>query len=190
MAEADGLLVDLRDMPRGVQEIAFEKGMIPCIPADRERGPGERAERPHRDRGRRVLAAAALTGRAQAADEVDVFSRRHGLDTADGIARRGRDGDPAAVVWMGRSDRWEVDLVMIARCVAEQGQGAEELGKPDQVARCRPPHPKGGIPLPHSLPPPWVLCLGKSNAVAGSAGGVQCRARARVRREWNPTLEL
>ena len=36
MAEVDGLLVDLRQMPREVQEIAFEKGMIPYIPADRE----------------------------------------------------------------------------------------------------------------------------------------------------------
>jgi hypothetical protein len=36
MAEINGLLVDLRDMPREVQEIAFEKGMIPYIPADRE----------------------------------------------------------------------------------------------------------------------------------------------------------
>jgi uncharacterized protein DUF6398 len=36
MAEVNGLLVDLRDMPREVQEIAFEKGMIPYIPADRE----------------------------------------------------------------------------------------------------------------------------------------------------------
>src|SRR5690349_18156725 len=36
MAEANGLLVDLCDMPREVQEIAFEKGMIPYIPADRE----------------------------------------------------------------------------------------------------------------------------------------------------------
>src|SRR5215218_9241053 len=35
MAEVNGLLVDLRDMPREVQEIAFEKGMIPYIPADR-----------------------------------------------------------------------------------------------------------------------------------------------------------
>ncbi len=38
MAEVNGLLVDLRDMPREVQEIAFEKGMIPYIPADREQG--------------------------------------------------------------------------------------------------------------------------------------------------------
>ena len=29
MAELNGLLVDLRDMPREVQQIAFEKGMIP-----------------------------------------------------------------------------------------------------------------------------------------------------------------
>ena len=36
MAEVDGLLVDLRQMPREVQEIAFEKGMIPYIPADRK----------------------------------------------------------------------------------------------------------------------------------------------------------
>jgi Domain of unknown function (DUF6398) len=36
MAEVNGLLVDLRDMPREVQEIAFEDGMIPYIPADRK----------------------------------------------------------------------------------------------------------------------------------------------------------
>ena len=36
MAEVNGLLVDLRDMPREVQEIAFEKGLIPYIPADRD----------------------------------------------------------------------------------------------------------------------------------------------------------
>jgi hypothetical protein len=35
MAEVNGYLVDLRDAPREVQEIAFEKGMIPYIPADR-----------------------------------------------------------------------------------------------------------------------------------------------------------
>ncbi len=36
MAEVNGLLVDLRDMPREVQVIAYEKGMIPYIPADQE----------------------------------------------------------------------------------------------------------------------------------------------------------
>jgi hypothetical protein len=36
MAEVDGLLVDLRAMPREVQAVAFAKGMIPYIPADRE----------------------------------------------------------------------------------------------------------------------------------------------------------
>ena len=36
MAEVNGLLVDLRDMPRDVHEIAFAKGMIPYIPADRK----------------------------------------------------------------------------------------------------------------------------------------------------------
>lgn len=34
MAEINGILVDLRDMPREVQEIAYAKGMIPYIPAD------------------------------------------------------------------------------------------------------------------------------------------------------------
>jgi hypothetical protein len=36
MAEVNGMPVDLRTMPREVQAIAFEKGMIPYIPADRE----------------------------------------------------------------------------------------------------------------------------------------------------------
>ena len=35
MAEVNGYLVDLRTMPREVQEIAFEKGLIPYIPDDR-----------------------------------------------------------------------------------------------------------------------------------------------------------
>ncbi len=34
MAQVNGVLVDLRDMPREVQEVAFEKGMIPYIPDD------------------------------------------------------------------------------------------------------------------------------------------------------------
>jgi hypothetical protein len=38
MAEVNGMLVDLRTMPREVQEIAYEKGMIPYIPADRKQG--------------------------------------------------------------------------------------------------------------------------------------------------------
>jgi len=36
MAEVDGIIVDLRHVPREVQEIAFEKGLIPYIPADRD----------------------------------------------------------------------------------------------------------------------------------------------------------
>lgn len=36
MAEVNGFVVDLRTMPREVQEIAFERGLIPYIPADRE----------------------------------------------------------------------------------------------------------------------------------------------------------
>ncbi len=40
MAEVNGFLVDLRNMPREVQEIAFEKGLIPYIPEDREHDAG------------------------------------------------------------------------------------------------------------------------------------------------------
>lgn len=36
MAEVNGLLVDLRTMPREVQQIAFDHGMIPYIPADKK----------------------------------------------------------------------------------------------------------------------------------------------------------
>jgi hypothetical protein len=36
MAQVNGLLVDLRTMPREVQEVAFAKGIIPYIPADRQ----------------------------------------------------------------------------------------------------------------------------------------------------------
>lgn len=36
MLEVDGLIVDVRRMSRQIQEIAYEKGMIPYIPADRE----------------------------------------------------------------------------------------------------------------------------------------------------------
>jgi len=36
MAEMNGFIVDLRYMPREVQEVAFAKGLIPHIPAERE----------------------------------------------------------------------------------------------------------------------------------------------------------
>ena len=36
MAEVNGLLVDLRHMPREVQQIAYDKGLIPHIPPERE----------------------------------------------------------------------------------------------------------------------------------------------------------
>ena len=32
----NGMMVDIRDMPREAQVVAFEKGLIPYIPADRE----------------------------------------------------------------------------------------------------------------------------------------------------------
>jgi hypothetical protein len=36
MAEVNGLLVDLREMPREVLVIPYDGGMIPYIPADRK----------------------------------------------------------------------------------------------------------------------------------------------------------
>ena len=36
MAEVNGLLAGLRTMPREVQQIAFDQGMIPYIPAGRK----------------------------------------------------------------------------------------------------------------------------------------------------------
>ena len=39
MVEVNGLAVDIRHAPRQLQEIAFNKGLIPYIPADRK--PGE-----------------------------------------------------------------------------------------------------------------------------------------------------
>jgi hypothetical protein len=35
MVQVNGFIVDVRHMPREVQEIAYEKGLIPYIPADR-----------------------------------------------------------------------------------------------------------------------------------------------------------
>ncbi len=35
MVEVNGMVVDLRHMPREVQQMAFDKGLIPYIPADR-----------------------------------------------------------------------------------------------------------------------------------------------------------
>lgn len=36
MVEVDGFLLDLRAAPRELQEVAFEQGIIPFIPADRD----------------------------------------------------------------------------------------------------------------------------------------------------------
>ncbi|MDR3636958.1 MAG: DUF6398 domain-containing protein [Isosphaeraceae bacterium] len=38
MLQVNGLVVDVRHAPRDVQEIAFNKGLIPYIPADRQQG--------------------------------------------------------------------------------------------------------------------------------------------------------
>jgi hypothetical protein len=36
MLQVNGFMVDVRHAPREVQEIAFNKGLIPYIPADRQ----------------------------------------------------------------------------------------------------------------------------------------------------------
>jgi hypothetical protein len=36
MTKINGMLADLRDMPREVQVIAYEKSVIPYIPVDQE----------------------------------------------------------------------------------------------------------------------------------------------------------
>ncbi|MDM8547397.1 DUF6398 domain-containing protein [Candidatus Venteria ishoeyi] len=36
MIQVDGLIVDARHLPREIQEVAFEKGLIPYIPDDKE----------------------------------------------------------------------------------------------------------------------------------------------------------
>ena len=38
MLQVNGFMIDIRHAPREVQEIAFNKGLIPYIPADRQRG--------------------------------------------------------------------------------------------------------------------------------------------------------
>lgn len=41
MLEVNGLIVDVREMPRRVQEIAYQKGLISYLPADRDVGGDE-----------------------------------------------------------------------------------------------------------------------------------------------------
>jgi hypothetical protein len=41
MKEVDGFITDIRRYTREIQEIAFEKGLIPYIPADQNRKPAE-----------------------------------------------------------------------------------------------------------------------------------------------------
>ncbi len=36
MLLVNGMMVDIRSMPRAAQEVAFEKGLIPYIPGDNE----------------------------------------------------------------------------------------------------------------------------------------------------------
>jgi hypothetical protein len=36
MAEFNGMLADIREMPREVQVVGYEKGIIPYIPADQK----------------------------------------------------------------------------------------------------------------------------------------------------------
>ena len=39
MLQMNGFMIDVRHAPREIQEIAFSKGLIPYIPADRGKSP-------------------------------------------------------------------------------------------------------------------------------------------------------
>jgi hypothetical protein len=41
MLEVNGFLMDIRNAPRELQEVAFERGLIPYIPADRAEAGGK-----------------------------------------------------------------------------------------------------------------------------------------------------
>ena len=41
MLEVNGFIVDIRNAPRELQEVAFQKGLIPYIPADRVKSDAE-----------------------------------------------------------------------------------------------------------------------------------------------------
>ncbi len=45
LLNVNGLMMDIRDAPRGAQEVAFNKGLIPYIPADRQRGEASMAKK-------------------------------------------------------------------------------------------------------------------------------------------------
>ena len=47
MVEFNGLIMDVRHMPREVQEQAYERGMIPYIPADQPGGAAGSGKREH-----------------------------------------------------------------------------------------------------------------------------------------------
>lgn len=40
LLKVDGYVVDIRDMPLAVQNLAFEKGLIPYVPGERDRAGG------------------------------------------------------------------------------------------------------------------------------------------------------
>lgn len=50
----NGYMVDIRSMPREVQEIAFEKGLIPYIPADRDDELNSREQQDVNGKGQRA----------------------------------------------------------------------------------------------------------------------------------------
>ena len=41
MLEVNGFLMDIRNAPRELQEVAFAKGLIPYVPADRAGAGGD-----------------------------------------------------------------------------------------------------------------------------------------------------
>jgi hypothetical protein len=58
----NGLVVDLRNAPRGAQEAAFRRGLIPYIPADGPPGEGAKSPRKGKPAGKRATRGKAATG--------------------------------------------------------------------------------------------------------------------------------
>ena len=65
MLEVNGFIMDIRRCPREVQEVAFEKGLIPYIPADR----ADDSPRSERWPARRVIRYASLQAGGQGAGQ-------------------------------------------------------------------------------------------------------------------------
>jgi hypothetical protein len=90
MISVNGLIADIRDMPRAVQEEAFQRGMIPWIPDDRKPPHPRQEERDSLyaayDRLRRINTEHQTEAAAQLFVDgvIDTIAKRIGIMDADG----------------------------------------------------------------------------------------------------------